>query len=79
MCSSDLKIAKILAEQFGVAADNISMDTSFEDLGADSLDVVEVTMALDEEFGIGELSEDDMSGITSVADLVRFVSGKVED
>ncbi len=73
------KIAKILAEQFGVAADNISMDTSFEDLGADSLDVVEVTMALDEEFGIGELSEDDMSGITSVADLVRFVSGKVED
>ena len=73
------KIAKILAEQFGVAADNISMDTSFEDLGAVSLDVVEVTMALDEEFGIGELSEDDMSGITSVADLVRFVSGKVED
>ena len=39
------KIAKILAEQFGVAADSISMDTSFEDLGADSLDVVEVTMA----------------------------------
>ena len=73
------KIAKILAEQFGVAADSISVDTSFEDLGADSLDVVEVTMALDEEFGIGELSEDDMSGITSVADLVRFVSGKVED
>ena len=73
------KIAKILAEQFGVAADSISMDTSFEDLGADSLDVVEVTMALDEEFCIGELSEDDMSGITSVADLVRFVSGKVED
>ena len=73
------KIAKILAEQFGVAADSISMDTSFEDLGADSLDVVEVTMTLDEEFGIGELSEDDMSGITSVADLVRFVSGKVED
>ena len=73
------KIAKILAEQFGVAADSISMDTSFEDLGADSLDVVEVTMALDEEFGIGELSEDDMSGITSVADLVRFVSGEVED
>ena len=73
------KIAKILAEQIGVAADSISMDTSFEDLGADSLDVVEVTMALDEEFGIGELSEDDMSGITSVADLVRFVSGKVED
>ena len=73
------KIAKILAEQFGVAADSISMDTSFKDLGADSLDVVEVTMALDEEFGIGELSEDDMSGITSVADLVRFVSGKVED
>lgn len=73
------KIAAILAEQFGVEADSISMDTSFEDLGADSLDVVEVTMALDEEFGIGEMEEEDMTGISTVSDLVRFVSGKLED
>jgi len=73
------KIASILAEQFGVEVDSISMDTSFEDLGADSLDVVEVTMALDEEFGIGEMEEEDMTGISTVSDLVRFVSGKLED
>ncbi len=73
------KIASILAEQFGLDADGISMDTSFEDLGADSLDVVEVTMALDEEFGIGEMEEEEMAGIATVADLVRFVSAKLED
>lgn len=73
------KIASILAEQFGVDADTISMETSFEDLGADSLDVVEVTMALDETFGIGEMEEEDVSGISCVADLVRFISAKLED
>ena len=51
------KIASILAEQFGIEQDEITMDTSFEDLGADSLDVVELTMALEEEFGIGELED----------------------
>lgn len=73
------KIAAILAEQFGVEVDSITMETSFEDLGADSLDVVEVTMALDEEFGIGEMDEEDMSGIATMADLVRFVSGKLDE
>ena len=73
------KIASILAEQFGVDADTISMETSFEDLGADSLDVVEVTMALDETFGIGEMEEEDISGISCVAYLVRFISAKLED
>ena len=47
--------------------------------GADSLDVVEVTMALDETFGIGEMEEEDISGISCVADLVRFISAKLED
>ena len=55
------------------------MDTSFEDLGADSLDVVELTMALEEEFGIGEMEEEDLSGISTVGDLVRYVSDKLED
>ena len=41
------KIAALLAEQFGVEQDTITMDTSFEDLGADSLDIVELSMALE--------------------------------
>ena len=43
------KLAALLAEQFSVDADSITMDTTFEDLGADSLDIVEMTMAGEEE------------------------------
>ena len=73
------KIAGLLAEQFGVEADSITMDTSFEDLGADSLDIVELTMAVEEEFGLENMDEDDMSGIATVADLVRYLKSKLED
>ena len=53
------KIAALLAEQFSVDVDSITMDTSFEDLGADSLDIVELSMALEEEFGVEEMEEDE--------------------
>ena len=73
------KIAALLAEQFGMDADNITMETSFEDLGADSLDIVELTMALEEEFGLENMEDDDLSGISTVADLVRYLKAKVGD
>ena len=73
------KIAALLAEQFGVEADSITMDTSFEDLGADSLDIVEMTMAVEEEFGLEDMDEEDLSGISTVADLVRYLKSKLED
>ena len=73
------KIAGLLAEQFGVEADSITMDTSFEDLGADSLDIVELTMAVEEEFGLENMDEDDLSGVATVADLVRYLKSKLED
>ena len=74
------KLTELLSEQFSVEADTISMDTAFEDdLGADSLDIVELSMALEEEFGIEEMAEDDLSGIVTVADLVRYLKGKLED
>lgn len=73
------KIAGLLSEQFGVEADSITMDTSFEDLGADSLDIVELTMAVEEEFGLENMDEDDLSGISTVADLVRYLKSKLED
>ena len=73
------KIAALLAEQFGVEADSITMDTSFEDLGADSLDIVELTMAVEEEFSLENMDEDDLSGISVVGDLVNYLKTKLED
>lgn len=73
------KLAALLSEQFGVDMDSITMDTSFEDLGADSLDIVEMTMAVEEEFGLEDMDEEDLSGISTVADLVRYLKSKLED
>lgn len=73
------KLAALLSEQFGVDVDSITMDTSFEDLGADSLDIVEMTMAVEEEFGPEDMDEEDLSGISTVADLVRYLKSKLED
>ena len=50
-----------------------------EDLGADSLDIVEMTMAVEEEFGLEDMDEEDLSGISTVADLVRYLKSKLED
>ena len=73
------KLAALLSEQFGVDVDSITMDTSFEDLGADSLDIVEMTMAVEEEFGLEDMDEEDLSGISTVADLVRYLKSTLED
>ena len=73
------KLAALLSEQFGVDVDSITMDTSFEDLGADSLDIVEMTMAVEEEFGLEDMDEEDLSGISTEADLVRSLKSKLED
>ena len=73
------KLAALLSEQFGVDVDSITMDTSCEDLGADSLDIVEMTMAVEEEFGLEDMDEEDLSGISTVADLVRYLKSKLED
>ncbi|MFG6372925.1 MAG: acyl carrier protein [Oscillospiraceae bacterium] len=74
------EIAKIIAEQFGVEVDTITPDTTFEeDLGADSIDIVELSMALEDEYAIGEMSEDDLAGISTVGDLVQYIQGHVEE
>ena len=73
------KLAALLEEQFGVEADSITMDTTFEnDLGADSVDIVELSMALEDEFGIEEMSEEDITKIVTVGDLVRYLQNKVD-
>ena len=73
------KIAALLAEQFSVDEDSITMDTTFEDLGADSLDIVEMTMAVEEEFGLEDMADEDLSGIATVGDLVRYLKSKLDD
>ena len=56
------KMQELIAEQFAVDADEITMETSFEDdLGADSVDLVELIMAMEEEFDVGEVAEDDLA------------------
>ena len=60
------QLKTMLAEQFGVEVESITMETSFEDdLGADSLDLVDMSMAMEEVFGVDEMTEEEISGITS--------------
>ena len=70
------QIKKILSEQFSISEDEIGMDTSFtEDIGADSLDLVELIMALEQEFDV-EIDDDEVEGIRTVGDAVRYIKDK---
>jgi len=72
------KVCEMIAEQFGIDADTITMETLFEeDLSADSLDIVELTMALEEEYDIGEIEEEDLTEIRTVGDIVNYIQSKI--
>ena len=71
------KIVALLSEQLGVDAENITMDTSFEELGADSVDVVDLTMAVEEAFNLEDLADENLSDMTTVGDFVRFLQTKL--
>ncbi len=67
------KVKKIIVEQLGVEEDDIQMESSFiDDLGADSLDIVELIMALEEEFDI-EIPDSEAEKITTVGDAVDYI------
>ena len=69
------KLRALIAVQFTISEYSITMETSFvDDLGADSLDAVELIMAIEEEFYIPELDEDTVNGLVTVGDVVRFLS-----
>ena len=73
------KLAALIAEQFNVDVDTITMETSFfDDLNADSVDIVDLSMVLEEEFDIDELEEEDASSIKTVGDLVRYLQNKID-
>ena len=74
------RMRKIIAEQFSVDEDEITMETSFEDdLGSDSVDLVELVMSMEEEFDIGEVREEELTSLSTVGDCVNFLSGKLDD
>ncbi len=74
------KMQSLIAEQFAMDEEEITMDSSFvDDLGADSVDLVELVMAMEEEFDIGEIQEDELSALKTVGDCVRYLSGKLAD
>jgi acyl carrier protein len=67
------KVKNIIVDQLGVAEDQVKSDAKFvEDLGADSLDTVELVMAFEEEFGI-EVPDEDAEKLTSVGDVVAYI------
>lgn len=73
------KLCALIAEQFGVEAETVTADTSFEgDLGADSVDLVELSMALEEEFGLEEMSEEDITSIVAVGDLYQYMQDHLD-
>ena len=73
------KLCALIAEQFGVEADTVTAETSFvDDLGADSVDLVDLSMALEEEFGMEEMEEEDISSITTVGDLYQYMQDHLD-
>ncbi|MBQ6117308.1 MAG: acyl carrier protein [Oscillospiraceae bacterium] len=74
------KMQSLIAEQFAMDEEEITMDSSFvDDLNADSVDLVELVMAMEEEFDVGEIEEDELTGLKTVKDCVRFLSSKLGD
>jgi len=68
------KVKSIIVEQLGVPPEDVNEEASFiEDLGADSLDIVELIMALEEEYDI-EISDDDAEKIQAVGDAINYVA-----
>jgi acyl carrier protein len=73
------KVKSIIVEQLGVDEDEVTLDASFtEDLGADSLDIVELVMAFEEEFGI-EIPDEEAEKISNVREAVDYIQNNAGD
>ena len=72
------KVIKIIAEKLGVDESEVKPEASFtDDLGADSLDIVELVMELEEEYGI-EIPDEDAEKITTVQDAINYIKEKTQ-
>ena len=73
------KIRDIIVEQLGVDEEEVKAEASItEDLGADSLDVVDLVMSIEESFDV-EVPDDEVENIKTVGDIVKFIEAKIED
>ena len=74
--STETKVKEIIINELGVEPEKVTMEASFvEDLGADSLDTVELVMAFEEEFGI-EIPDEDAENLQTVGDAVKYLKEK---
>lgn len=73
------KIKDIIVEQLDVEEDTVTMEASItEDLGADSLDVVDLVMSIEESFDV-EIPDEEVENIKTVGDIVKYIENKVEE
>ena len=78
MSAVEERVRDIIAEQLGVKKEEIKAESSFvDDLGADSLDTVEIVMALEEEFGI-EIPDEDAEKMSTVGEAIKYIDEKVK-
>jgi acyl carrier protein len=71
------KVKEMLCEQLDVEEDKVAVESSIvDDLGADSLDVVDLVMSLEEEFDL-EIPDEDVEGMKTVGDMVKYIEGKL--
>jgi acyl carrier protein len=74
--NAETKVKEIIINELGVEPEKVTLEASFvEDLGADSLDTVELVMAFEEEFGI-EIPDEDAESLQTVGDAIRYLKGK---
>ena len=77
MASIDERVRDLVVEQLGVSQDQVSPQASFiDDLGADSLDTVELVMAFEEEFGI-DIPDEDAEKMATVADAIKYLEESI--
>jgi acyl carrier protein len=70
------KVKSIVAEQLEIDIDSLTMETTFEEIDADSLDIVELVMALEEEFEL-EISDQEIENIKTVGDIVKYIEPRI--
>ena len=74
------KLCELVADQFGVDPDEVTMETSFvDDYNADSIDIVELMMAVEEEFHLGEVEENALENIKTIGDVVGYIQARVDE
>ena len=73
------KLCKLIADPFGVEPDSVNADTAFvDDLGADSVDLVDLSMALEDEFGMEEMETEEIESIVTVGDLYKYMQDHLD-